>query len=197
MTEAEWLASKDPVAILEELRGKISDRKFRLIACAIARCLPPLSNAEENRERQRVIVAAERFAEGLLTRRGLAKLRRCRSGSGVWAVASSDAFDAALNSVRDCALQKRKHTMIRRIREIGGNPFQPITVEPAWLAWNGETVVALARTIAAEKRFKDMPILADALEDAGCTSTAITDHCRGPGLHTRGCWLIDLLLAKQ
>ena len=42
-----------------------------------------------------------------------------------------------------------------------------------------------------------MPILADALEDAGCTNQDILNHCRGGGEHVRGCWVVDLLLGKE
>jgi hypothetical protein len=82
------------------------------------------------------------------------------------------------------------------LRDLGGNPFRPVTVEPYWLAWNHGTVPALARRIYEERAFSDLPILADALEDAGCTDAAILDHCRSEGPHARGCWVLDLLLGK-
>jgi hypothetical protein len=47
------------------------------------------------------------------------------------------------------------------------------------------------------REFSAMPILADALQDAGCDSHDILDHCRGPGPHVRGCWVVDLVLAKE
>jgi hypothetical protein len=67
---------------------------------------------------------------------------------------------------------------------------------PEWLAWNGGTVPALARAIYAERAFDRLPILADALEEAGCTDAALLAHCRGPGPHVRGCWAIDLILGR-
>ena len=82
------------------------------------------------------------------------------------------------------------------IRDIFGRPLSPEAVEPAWLAWNNGTVPAIARCVYDERRFEDLPILADALEDAGCTDAALLDHCRGPGPHVRGCWAVDLLLGK-
>ena len=48
----------------------------------------------------------------------------------------------------------------------------------------------------AAKRFRDMPILGDALEEAGCADEALLAHCRGPGPHVRGCWAVDLILGK-
>ena len=55
----------------------------------------------------------------------------------------------------------------------------------------------LAQAIYEERRFGDLPVLADALEEAGCTDADILSHCRGPGPHVRGCWVVDLLLGKQ
>jgi hypothetical protein len=65
------------------------------------------------------------------------------------------------------------------------------------LAWNNGTVPALARAIYEERAWGRLPILCDALEEAGCTDAAILAHCRGPGPHARGCWVIDLLLGKE
>jgi ATP-dependent Clp protease ATP-binding subunit ClpA len=67
-------------------------------------------------------------------------------------------------------------------------------VDPAWLAWNGGTVIGLARAINAERRWEDLPVLADALEEAGCTDGEILAHCRQPAEHSRHCWVMDLLL---
>ncbi|MBN9121064.1 MAG: hypothetical protein J0I06_18250 [Planctomycetes bacterium] len=72
-----------------------------------------------------------------------------------------------------------------------GNPFRPVAFDPAWLT---STVIALAAGIYEDKAFDRMPILADALQDAGCDSTDILNHCRGSGPHVRGCWVVDLIL---
>jgi hypothetical protein len=79
-------------------------------------------------------------------------------------------------------------------RDIIGNPFRPITCDPAWRT---STVLALAQGIYDERAFDRMPILADALQDADCDNAGILDHCRGPGPHVRGCWVVDLLLGKS
>jgi hypothetical protein len=63
--------------------------------------------------------------------------------------------------------------------------------------WNDGAVVKLAESIYTERAFDRLPILADALEDAGCTDAAVLDHCRGPGPHVRGCWVVDLVLGKE
>ena len=80
------------------------------------------------------------------------------------------------------------------LRDIFGNPFHPTTVNPAWLT---PAVVQLAQTIYHDRAFHRLPILADALEEAGCTDPEILRHCRGPGPHVRGCWVVDLLLGKE
>ena len=70
-------------------------------------------------------------------------------------------------------------------------------VDPVWLAWNDGIVTRIAQSIDALGRFGDLPILHDALLDAGCDSEAILQHLRSPGTHTRGCWVVDLLLGRD
>jgi hypothetical protein len=82
------------------------------------------------------------------------------------------------------------------LRDIIGNPFAPAQIQPSWLRWNGETVRKLARAIYDERRFAELPVLADALEEAGCAGQTILTHCREARGHVRGCWLVDLLLGK-
>jgi hypothetical protein len=79
------------------------------------------------------------------------------------------------------------------IRDIFGNPFRPAAINPAWLTPN---VTALAATIYDDRAFDRLPILADALEEAGCDNAAILSHCRGPGPHVRGCWVVDLVTGR-
>jgi hypothetical protein len=80
------------------------------------------------------------------------------------------------------------------LRDIFGNPFRPGVCEPSWLT---SDVVALARGIYDDKAFDRMPILADALQDAGCTNEDVLSHCRDANqVHVRGCWVVDLLLGK-
>jgi hypothetical protein len=80
------------------------------------------------------------------------------------------------------------------LRDLVPNPFRsPPAFDPAWLTWNDGAVSKMAQTIYAERRFADLPILADALEEAGCDEADILSHCRGGGPHARGCWVIDLL----
>jgi hypothetical protein len=79
------------------------------------------------------------------------------------------------------------------LRCIFGNPFRPVAADPGWLT---STVVELAQGIYADRSFDRLPILADALQDAGCDNPDVLDHCRGPGPHARGCWVVDLVLGK-
>jgi hypothetical protein len=83
------------------------------------------------------------------------------------------------------------------LREMLGNPFRPKCAEPAWLAWGSGTVVRLAETIYHDRAFDRLPVLADALEDAGCQDADILGHCRQPGPHVRGCWAVDLLTGRK
>ena len=80
------------------------------------------------------------------------------------------------------------------VRDIFGNPFRPVTLDPSWQTPN---VLALAETIYEERAFERLPILADALMDAGCDDEEALSHCRSSGPHVRGCWLVDLLLGKS
>ena len=79
------------------------------------------------------------------------------------------------------------------LRDIFGNPFRPVTFS---LEWRTDTAVAIARGMYESRDFGAMPILADALQDAGCDSDNILNHCRDNGPHVRGCWVVDLVLGK-
>jgi hypothetical protein len=80
------------------------------------------------------------------------------------------------------------------LRDIFGNPFRPVTVDSSWLTAKVKT---LAQTIYTDRTFDQMPILGDALEEAGCANPEILGHCRRPGPHVRGCWALDLVLGKE
>jgi hypothetical protein len=58
-------------------------------------------------------------------------------------------------------------------------------------------VPRIARGIYEGHRFEDLPILHDALLDAGCDNQDVLDHCKDPGPHVRACWVLDLLLGKE
>lgn len=79
-------------------------------------------------------------------------------------------------------------------RDIFGNPFRPVAFSQKW---RSDTAVSLATGIYADRAFDRLPILADALEEAGCDHPDILTHCRGPGPHVRGCWVVDAVLGKS
>jgi hypothetical protein len=76
-------------------------------------------------------------------------------------------------------------------------PFRLISFDPSWLTWHDGLLVSMAQKMYDSRDFTDMPVLADALEEAGCTNQDILRHCREPGEHVRGCWIVDLLLGKE
>ena len=80
------------------------------------------------------------------------------------------------------------------LRDVFRNPFRPLTIDPSWLT---STVTSLATAIYQERAFDRLPILANALEDAGCSQQDILSHLRSGGEHVRGCWPLDLLLEKE
>lgn len=88
----------------------------------------------------------------------------------------------------------RMQDWVERIVDITFHPHPIPDMQAEW--WTSE-VVALAESIYAERAFDRLPILADALEDAGCDNEDILSHCRGSGPHVRGCWVVDLVLGKS
>lgn len=85
--------------------------------------------------------------------------------------------------------------MTNLVRCIFGNPFRPVTFAPEWRT---STVLALAQGIYDDRAFDRLPILADALQDAGCDSDDLLAHCRDERTpHARGCWAVDAVLGKS
>ncbi|VTR95537.1 Uncharacterized protein OS=Sorangium cellulosum (strain So ce56) GN=sce5710 PE=4 SV=1 [Gemmata massiliana] len=214
MTEAEWLACADPTPMhnflclgLKVSRTKLGRRKLRLHACSCGRRVWHLLNNQSHR----AIEVAERFAEGLATTTELEKMWRrvcdsvtCGTACAPISVAIAQTASvgqavAALAAVRQrqgkyeearCAENKAQADLVR---DIFGNPFRPVVVDSSWLT---SDVLALATGVYEGRVFDRMPILADALQDAGCDNEDVLSHCRGDGLHVRGCWVVDLLLGK-
>ena len=104
----------------------------------------------------------------------------------------ADAMDSDVERQEGWSYERDQQLLL--VRCIFGNPFRPVMLDPRWLS---STVLDLARTIYDERVFERMPILADALMDAGCDSDEIINHCRGTGPHVRGCWVVDLILGKE
>jgi hypothetical protein len=91
------------------------------------------------------------------------------------------------------------------LRDIVGNPLRPPPViDAAWVAWHGGTVRRLAEAAYHQRSLPGgaldtarLGVLADALEEAGCTDADLLGHLRGPGAHVRGCWAVDLLWGRK
>jgi hypothetical protein len=214
MTEAEWLACTDPQPMLEYLRGKASDRKWRLYLCGGCRQIAHLYFRTESLA---AVEVAERFADGQVDSFELA---RAVSAAEVPYELDQDDDDpvrrrlvAAASLAEYCAglfpeglewdswgleYMSQVDWPGRWLPDcVFGNPFRPVTLNPTMLTWNAGTVPKLAQAIYDERRFGDLPILADALEEAGCDNADILAHCRTEGPHVRGCWVVDLLLGKS
>jgi hypothetical protein len=154
------------------------------------------------------IDAAESFLEGLLspddlraahdaharafmayiTEHGKRVVRTRRSLFSFCALEASNADKCDLMATSHKAIVP---VSVSLLRDIFGNPFRPVTFVPAWRT---SATVGLARSMYDARDFAAMPVLADALEEAGCDSADVLAHCRGPGPHVRGCWVVDLVL---
>ena len=77
------------------------------------------------------------------------------------------------------------------LRDTFGDRFRSVAIDRGWRTTD---VLGVARGIYDERAFDRLPILADALQDAGCADGELLGHCRGPGPHARGCWAVDLVL---
>ena len=209
MTEDEWLTCDHPGFMLDALYDpvRVSYRKLRLFACACCRLIPGFWDSAPDREQ---IEFAELDADGLIDPDtpfpdeemwDIRWYRRDEWNSATRAIAShrDELWDRHKlhdkpEDERARILEEGEMALANLLREVLGNPFRPVSVDPAWLT---STVVTLANGIYEQRAFDRMPILADALQDAGCENADILDHCRGSGPHVRGCWVVDLLLGKS
>lgn len=233
MTEQEWLECSDSKRMLDFLRGKVSERKLVLFACACCRRVWNILTDERSRNG---VVVRELYEDGVVTtyeveaaadaaRRARADIRRSfrmaygdredcpevapayaagaasNTASGnyhpvSWFVTRAAACVSSQGAVRaERAESKVLTSLLRDI--VGPSPFRPVAANPLWLAWSEGTVVKLAQAIYDERSFDRLPILADALEEAGCDDADILDHCRQQHEHVRGCWVVDLILGKE
>jgi len=220
MTETEWLACEDPTPMLCHVYNNANNRKMRLFACACCRRFWSLApdtcreliefgeryadkrNTDERITKQQITDAqsdCQKYARGQpagikCAFAAVECLLRSRMLGEVMAWASRAVVDDARDEQAERGRIVERRVQIVLMRDIFGNPFHPITLSPSWLT---STVVALAQGIYEDRAFDRMPILADALMDAGCSNEDILNHCRGPGPHTRGCFAIDLILGKE
>jgi hypothetical protein len=188
MTEEEWLTCADLTPMLEFLRGKASDRKLRLFAVACCRGTWETLYPADSRW---AVEVAERYADGQVSQAKLAVAQRATIAAMpfTFRVVCSEYPVEAAEVTAHCRAGK-----VIYLRDIFGNPFRPVALDPTWLT---PTVKAIAQQIYNEQTFERMPVLADSLEEAGCDSQNMLNHCRQPGVHVRGCWALDLVLGKE
>jgi hypothetical protein len=190
VTEGEWVACDDARLMVTFVRTRLSDRKARLLACVAAAMVLPVVGTRNRRKLRAAIAAAEAFADGTDVTGEMERLRpQC------WAVTTPDARQCAVETCRDPGIRQRQAELAVALRCITGNPFRPVHFSPEWRT---TTAVSLARTMYDAHDFSAMPILADALQDAGCDNDDILSHCRdATATHVRGCWVVDLVLDKE
>jgi hypothetical protein len=216
MTEEEWLACRDPDALLEFLlseaacrhRPQPSRRKLRLFACACCRRIWPFLTDDCSRH---AVEVAERHADRLATREQLAlafleaKTLKPIGNAGSAAVAAATpsgrldraATHAAL-AVDVSAWAAERAAQALLVRDLFGNPFRPVPIlHPAWLACANRSIPERARAIYADRAFDRLSALADDLVEAGCTDVEFLEHLCAPGPHARGCWAVDTLADKE
>jgi hypothetical protein len=222
MTERQWLASADPAALLAALRERIEwpRRKWRHFALA---CLEPfrphfphsgdfsavLEMIAHDAEGEWTFEEADRAQQGAVR---ILQLVVEDASEQRWHYVAQALGDALLMAVHGktatyfvaagCQTaagylatgEWEERRQVALVHEIFGNPFRPVALDPLWLTTD---VLALARGIYDERAFDRMPILADALQDAGCDNDDVLRHCRdAKQTHVRGCWALDLLLNK-
>ncbi len=226
MTEIEWLASEEPAMMLRETPA-LSDRKARLLTVAIERHWWADTG---DKSVAPALAVLESWADSHLDEHseGVRRYHRYYWWLG------SDPHAALSESIRVHNVPADQITWANLLREVVGNPFRRWTIQtwprikdgdiyfdPAWLTWRDSTVPRLARAIYAGRLWAEMPILADALEEAGCPDGDLLRHCRGQercyctvdglssracpvchctgwmplrGPHCRGCWCLDVIL---
>jgi hypothetical protein len=199
MTEREWLDFLDPWRMLNCWRDQngMSQRKLLLVGAACVRQFPglwpqrpePVTGLEPSMVYNRDFPILDSGAR-LVASDLRAFCRRATAGVFEASERVSD-LDAFCDSL--CCL----------LHDLAGNPFRPPDITPSLLRWNDGTVVKLAGALDEAQSQTGghldrdlLAVLADAVEDAGCTDTELVGHLRGPGPHWRGCWAVDALLGK-
>jgi hypothetical protein len=197
--------------MLEFLRGKASHRKVRLFAVACCARHPDLTALAPLR---RALRLAELFADGLIGGRKVSRsiwdqrwgeLRPITHAlliGGATPHGVDQISPACMSRYEDSAEPESQARLLREL--FGFLPFRSINISSDLLTWNDSIVRRIAQGIYDERLMPErtlsngrLAILHDALLDAGCDNEDLLIHCREPGPHVRGCWAIDLLLAKK
>lgn len=199
MTEEEWLASGDSANLLTALSDRRHERKLRLYATA---CCARSSTTIRFPPMKRALLLSEQLADGKV---GVESLEALGQVIGrIWYAVTDDEHDThwsilgltsgSAHFAAQTVAAIPEEGRVKILRDIFGNPFRPVAFDPRW---GTSDVVGLARAIYDDKAFERMPILADALVDAGCEDEQVIVHCRGDGAHVRGCWVVDAILGKE
>jgi hypothetical protein len=224
MTEKQWHDARDsPEAMLNLLTDRASPRKLRLYAVGCCRRIWHLLKDERCRYAVEVAqrYADGQASDGELRAAGQVMSSVARVwgdasspqahaseviGGAAWATTRVPAWHAAWDAAMDARMAARDFSpggdyererawQAGLLRDLFGTPYRPVRIDPAWLAYEAGAVVKVARVIYDEGRFGDLPILADALEEAGCADADVLSHCRARGApHYRGCWVVDAVL---
>jgi hypothetical protein len=207
MTEQEWFSSADVrqmadgVLTGDSLRMKdySSKRKFLLYVCAHTRNNP----GRLGELGSTALDAVERYADGSIemeqARSAINAVYESLGGQRIGApflnqmiYVVDETRSNDLQPESDATKFARNANILRDI--VGPLVFRSVHVSRQWLTAN---VASLAQAIYDDRAFDRLPILADALEDAGCDNADILNHCRQPGEHVRGCWVVDLVLGRE
>jgi hypothetical protein len=172
--EDEWAACQDAERMVWHLEacGLLSGRKRALFAAEVCRAAARVFRSPE--ELREVLELLERRAE-----------------AGPHSGRSSRPVDLNWGGISEA---DDLRVLAPLVRDLFGNPFRPAVIVPSCL---NTAVLAIARGVYEERAFDQLSILADALEDAGCDNAEILTHCRRPGQHVRGCWVVDLILSNE
>jgi hypothetical protein len=199
MTEAEWLSCLDPVEMFfaPAMNAPNAARKLRLFVCG--ECLRGQAASESEFVQVREVI--ERFADGKATEselRSAARTTRVSSRSRVRSLlhhaAQPDEYMLTAARLAILGDSQTRQAQAECLHCIFGNSFGPVAIDPRWRTAD---TVTLARGIYEDRAFERMPLLADALMDAGCADEQVIGHCRSEGPHVRGCWVVDLVLGKE
>jgi len=189
MTEAEWLACAEPQRLIAVARNRVSERKLRLAgAAAFRRRFMAGTHID-------LLAAVEQFSDILPTPAELyAAQGFLHPGYCLTLLPNPIAFVEYCVSYGPGSPADSGSVLAGAVREVIRYPFRPVAFD---VEWRTTTVLALARHMYESREFSAMPVMADALQDAGCEDENILSHCRGPGPHVRGCWVVDLVLGKD
>jgi hypothetical protein len=221
MTPSWWPISNDPDRMLQSLRGRASDRKLRLYACACCRRIWDWLDDPRSRA---AVQLAEQVADGAGPNSVAAQAAAAQAVADLHAyqtalrycygAARSSLLPSAWEAAEECTSDlllaaqgglwaeypmsqsnraKTAREQSRLLREIFGAFGRPPSLHPAWLT---KDVTALARRIDKEQCFDRLPELADLLASPGCSDAELLSHCRNEVGHMRGCWAVDAVLQR-